>query len=93
MRTIVRVCGIGLLAATTMFGCAHRDRIVRREIVQVVPAPVVERRETIVEAYYTAHVWRGLFASVDLQAIENPGYNRDRGPASLIALRAHVTLH
>ncbi len=50
MRTIVRLCGVGLLAATTMFGCAHRDRIVRRDIVQVVPAPVVERRETIVEA-------------------------------------------
>jgi hypothetical protein len=44
------VCGVGLLAATAMFGCAHHDRIVRREIVQVVPSPVVERRETIVEA-------------------------------------------
>jgi len=36
-------------------------------------------RENIVEFYYTAHFWRGIFASFDLQHINNPGYNRDRG--------------
>jgi hypothetical protein len=30
-------------------------------------------REQIVEAYYTVHFWRGLFASADLQHIANPG--------------------
>jgi high affinity Mn2+ porin len=47
-------------------------------------------RETIFEAYYTAHLWRGLFASFDLQHINNPGYNRDRGPVWLPAGRLHV---
>jgi high affinity Mn2+ porin len=47
-------------------------------------------REDIVEAYYTAHVWRGLFASADGQHIANPGYNRDRGPVFIWGLRAHV---
>jgi hypothetical protein len=47
-------------------------------------------REQIVEAYYTAHLWRGLFASGDTQFIVNPGYNRDRGPVSVFGGRVHV---
>jgi hypothetical protein len=47
-------------------------------------------RENIVEAYYTRHVWRGLFYSVDVQNIHNPGYNHDRGPAWVGSFRAHV---
>ncbi len=47
-------------------------------------------RETIVESYYTLHAWRGLFYSLDLQHIGNPGYNRDRGPAWVGSVRTHV---
>jgi len=46
--------------------------------------------ERIVEGYYTAHVWRGVFASFDVQRVVNPGYNRDRGPVLAPALRAHI---
>ncbi|HLJ23473.1 MAG TPA: carbohydrate porin [Candidatus Acidoferrales bacterium] len=47
-------------------------------------------RENIVEGYYTAHVWRGIFAALDLQHVNNPGYNRDRGPLLAPAARLHV---
>jgi carbohydrate-selective porin OprB len=47
-------------------------------------------RETIVESYYTAHVWRGIFLSAGAQFIANPGYNRDRGPVFVQAVRLHV---
>jgi hypothetical protein len=47
-------------------------------------------RENIVESYYTLHAWRGLFYSLDVQQISNPGYNRDRGPAWVGSVRAHV---
>lgn len=47
-------------------------------------------REKIVESYYTAHVWRGAFVSFDLQHINNPGYNRDRGPVLVPAARLHL---
>jgi hypothetical protein len=47
-------------------------------------------RETIVEAYYTAHVWRGVFASAGAQWLDHPGYNRDRGPAFVQMARMHV---
>jgi len=47
-------------------------------------------RENIVETYYTAHIWRGLYAAPGLQHIVNPGYNRDRGPVLIPAFRVHV---
>jgi hypothetical protein len=48
------------------------------------------RRENIVESYYNWHAWRGLFYAVDVQHIANPGYNRDRGPAWVGSVRAHL---
>ncbi len=47
-------------------------------------------RETIVESYYRAQIWRGVSASVGGQRIANPGYNRDRGPVAVGSLRLHV---
>ena len=47
-------------------------------------------RENIVETYYTYHAWRGMFYSLDVQHIGNPGYNRDRGPVWVGSVRAHV---
>ena len=47
-------------------------------------------RETIIEAYYNAHLWRGLFAAAGVQHINTPGYNRDRGPATVASARVHV---
>ncbi|MFY9527275.1 MAG: carbohydrate porin [Candidatus Acidiferrales bacterium] len=46
--------------------------------------------EKIFEGYYTLHVWRGIFTSFDLQRINNPGYNKDRGPVVVPGLRLHV---
>ena len=48
------------------------------------------RRENIAESYYTWHAWKGVFYSLDVQHIDNPGYNRDRGPAWVGAVRTHV---
>ncbi|HYM00874.1 MAG TPA: carbohydrate porin [Blastocatellia bacterium] len=47
-------------------------------------------REGVFEGYYTAHVWRGIFAALDLQHITNPGYNRDRGPVLVPGFRIHI---
>jgi carbohydrate-selective porin OprB len=46
--------------------------------------------EEIFETYYTCHLWRGFFGSVDLQHVTNPGYNRDRGPVWVPSLRLHI---
>ncbi len=47
-------------------------------------------RENIVETYYTAHVWRGIYVAPGFQHINNPGYNRDRGPVDVPTFRLHV---
>jgi high affinity Mn2+ porin len=47
-------------------------------------------RENIAEMYYTAKLWGDLEASVDLQSVWNPGYNRARGPVLVAAVRLHV---
>ena len=47
-------------------------------------------RENIVETYYTAHLWRGIYVAPGLQHIHNPGYNQDRGPVLVPSLRLHV---
>lgn len=46
--------------------------------------------EKIVEAFYTAHLWRGFYASYDLQHVNNPGYNEARGPVAISAVRFHA---
>lgn len=48
--------------------------------------------ETILETYYTAHVYRGISIAGDLQWIRNPGFNRDRGPVLVRGLRLHLDL-
>jgi hypothetical protein len=46
--------------------------------------------EKIFETYYTVHLWRGISVAADYQHIQDPGYNRDRGPASVMSFRIHV---
>jgi high affinity Mn2+ porin len=47
-------------------------------------------RENIVETFYTLHAWRGIYPAIDLQHIVHPGYNRDRGPVTVVGLRLHL---
>jgi high affinity Mn2+ porin len=46
--------------------------------------------ETVFETYYNLEVVKGLHATVDYQFIDNPAYNRDRGPVSVLAIRLHA---
>jgi high affinity Mn2+ porin len=47
-------------------------------------------RENILESYYTAHVWRGIYLGPDLQYVVNPGYNQIRGPVTVPSFRLHL---
>ena len=46
--------------------------------------------ETISESYYSARLVSWFFATLDLQHIDNPAYNRDRGPVWVGTLRLHM---
>ncbi|AXJ96257.1 MULTISPECIES: carbohydrate porin [unclassified Sphingomonas] len=45
--------------------------------------------EYIGEAYYKIAAHHGLAVTLDYQLVTNPGYNRDRGPANVFAVRLH----
>jgi len=47
-------------------------------------------RENIFESYYNLHVWRGLCYALGYSFVDDPGYNRDRGPVSVFSVRGHV---
>jgi len=46
--------------------------------------------ETVMEAWYSLAVAKGLHATLDYQFVSNPAYNRDRGPVSILGLRLHA---
>lgn len=47
-------------------------------------------REDILEWYYNAHLWRGLYGMVGGNQIAHPGYNADRGPLYVATARVHI---
>jgi high affinity Mn2+ porin len=46
-------------------------------------------RENVIEAYYAAKLWSGIYTTLDYQFISNPAYNADRGPVSVLGVRLH----
>ena len=48
------------------------------------------RPEQVFETYYSANVWKNFYVTADYQHMMNPGYNADRGPVDLAAIRLHV---
>jgi high affinity Mn2+ porin len=46
--------------------------------------------EHVFEAYYRFGLAEGIHITGDYQLVDNPGYNRDRGPVNLFALRLHA---
>lgn len=45
--------------------------------------------EKILETYYDFQIWKTIHTSVDYQFIDNPAFNRDRGPVSVFSARLH----
>jgi high affinity Mn2+ porin len=48
------------------------------------------RAEQIVETYYDVAARSCAHLSLDYQWVKNPGYNADRGPVSIVAVRVHA---
>lgn len=48
--------------------------------------------EQILEAYYEAAVSSTVALTLDAQWVQNPAYNRDRGPVAIYSLRMHFAL-
>ena len=46
--------------------------------------------EYVWESYYDARLFRGFFATLDLQRVINPAFNQDRGPLWIEGIRLHM---
>lgn len=46
--------------------------------------------ERVVDLFYSFNLFVSTWLTADYQHIENPGYNRDRGPVDVYAARVHV---
>jgi high affinity Mn2+ porin len=45
--------------------------------------------EQVLETYYDVQIWRTLHGALDYQFVNNPAYNHDRGPVSILGARLH----
>jgi len=45
--------------------------------------------EKVLETYYDFSVWGGIHIALDYQYVDNPAFNRDRGPVSIFGARLH----
>jgi high affinity Mn2+ porin len=81
----------GVAIAVNRISAAHRDYLAAGGLGFLLgDGRLNYGSEEIIEAYYTARVLGRLFASIDVQRIANPGYNRDRGPVWVPSARVHL---
>ena len=45
--------------------------------------------EKVIEAFYNFQIWKTIHATVDYELVDNPAFNRDRGPVSVFGIRSH----
>ncbi len=82
---------VGLGVAINMLGASHRNYLAAGGLGAFLGDGALNYGpEQVFEIYYSFAVWKTLSLSPDFQYMRNPGYNRDRGPAKFIGIRAHA---
>ncbi len=82
---------VGLGMAINMLGANHRNYLAAGGLGAFLGDGALNYGpEQVFEIYYSFAVWKTLSLSPDFQYMRNPGYNRDRGPARFIGIRAHA---
>jgi hypothetical protein len=81
---------LGIAYARNGLSAAHRDYLGAGGLGFFLGDGALNYRpEIILEAYYSLNVARDTWFTADLQRISNPGYNADRGPATVVSVRLH----
>ncbi len=82
---------IGVAIVANALSASHRDYLAAGGVGFLLGDGALSYgHERIAEAYYTAFIGRGVFLSADVQEVDNPGYNRDRGPVLVTSTRLHI---
>jgi high affinity Mn2+ porin len=81
---------LGIAYARNGLSAAHRDYLAAGGLGFFLGDGALNYRpEVILETYYSLNVAKDTWFSADFQRISNPGYNADRGPASVVSARLH----
>ena len=81
---------LGLAVVFNGLSNAHRDYLTAGGIGFIVgDGRLRYGPEEIAEIYYNFALKPGMVIALDFQGVNNPGYNRDRGPAAIAAIRLH----
>lgn len=82
---------VGVGTAVNGLSAAHRDFLAAGGTGLLIgDGRLRYARESIVEAYYALRFNDWSTVTFDYQFVANPAYNADRGPASVLSLRAHA---
>jgi carbohydrate-selective porin OprB len=82
---------IGVAVAADGLSTAHRDYLAAGgDGFLLGDGRLTYGSEQVIEAYYRVQIGRFIQLSPDVLLIRNPGYNRDRGPATVLGLRANT---
>ncbi len=82
----------GIAAAANGLSGSHRHYLAQGGIGMLVGDGALNYGpEEIFETYYRIQLGRFIQLSPDFQYIENPGYNRDRGPVKVYGMRLRVS--
>lgn len=82
-------------SALTVSGLSdvHRDYLARGGLDFLIgDGKLTYGPERVWESYYSARLLPGFFTTFDLQRIDNPAFNRDRGPVWVSSVRLHLEL-
>jgi high affinity Mn2+ porin len=81
---------VGLALLVDGLGPQHRDYLAAGGLgFELGDGKLNYAPETVVELYYNVRVTKGIFVTFDFQGYDNPGYNQDRGPVAVGAIRFH----
>ena len=81
---------LGIAYVRNALSTAHRDYLAAGGLGFFLGDGALSYRpENILEAYYSLNVAKDTLVSADFQRISNPGYNADRGPATVVSARLH----
>ena len=83
---------VGIAYAVDGLSSAHKDYLEAGGIGMLLGDGALNYGlEQTLEIYYRIQICRFVQLSPDFQFIQNPGYNRDRGPVAVYGLRVHLS--
>jgi high affinity Mn2+ porin len=82
---------VGLASVMNGLSNAHRDYLEQGGIGFIIgDGRLHYAPEEILETYYNYELKKGINFTLDLQGIDHPAYNQDRGPALIAGARVHL---